>query len=320
MKLSTAAALAIAALSTPAIGETYPSKPIRIVVPSTPGGSVDTLARAIAGKLSEKWHQQVIVDNRPGAGGAIGADLVAKSAPDGYNVILVTIAAGATNVSLRKNLPYDPVKDFAPITLVAKQHLMLLVHPSVPAKNVKELIALAKARPGQLSFASAGNGTGGHLSGELFKLLAGINLLHVPYKGVAPAFIDVLAGQVSMTFSSLISGYPHYKSGRLRGLAVTSLKRSSVVPELPTMPEAGVKGYESATWYGFLAPAGTPPDVVAKLNREIVAIIDQPELHDRLTREGAEPVGDTPAQFGAFIRSEIEKWGKVIRAAGIKAG
>ena len=320
MKLSKLLIVLLAAASAPALAQTYPSKAIRLIVPSTPGGSVDTLARTLAPKLSEKWGQQVVVDNRAGAGGAIGAELVAKSPPDGYTLIMATIASAATNVSLRKNLPYDPVKDFAPITLVATQNLMLVVHPSVPAKNVKDLIALAKKQPGQLSFASAGNGTGGHLSGELFKLLAGIDLLHIPYKGVAPALVDVVAGQVSMTFASLLSGQPHYKSGRLHALAVTGAKRSAAVPELPTMQEAGVKGYESSTWYGVLAPAGTPSGVVTKLNNEIVAILKQPEIHDRLSQEGADPVGNTPQQFGAFIKSEIEKWGKVIRAAGIKAG
>ncbi|MGE5526548.1 MAG: tripartite tricarboxylate transporter substrate binding protein [Rhodospirillaceae bacterium] len=320
MKLSKLMIAVLAAYCAAASAQTYPTKPVRMVVPSTPGGSVDTLARTVATKLSEKWGQQVVVDNRSGAGGAIGAEMVAKAPADGHTVIMATIASAATNVSLRKNLPYDPVKDFAPITLVATQNLMLVVHPSVPAKDVKSLIALAKKQPGQLSFASAGNGTGGHLSGELFKLLAGIDLLHIPYKGVAPALVDVVAGQVSMTFASLLSGTPHYKSARLRAFAVTGAKRAPGLPELPTMQEAGVKGYESSTWYGVLAPAGTPQDIVNKLNADIVAILKQPEIHDRLSQEGAEPVGNTPQQFGAFIKSEIEKWGKVIRAAGIKAG
>jgi len=319
MKLSTLTLALAAAAALPAQAQNYPTRPIRILVPSTPGGSVDTLARTISPKLSEKWGQQVVVDNRAGAGGAIAGEMLAKAPPDGYTLMMGTIAATATNVSLQKT-NYDPIKDFAPITLVATQNLMLVIHPSVPAKSVKELIAVAKAKPGQLSFASAGNGTGGHLSGELFKLLAGIDLVHIPYKGVAPALIDVVAGQVSMTFASLISGTPHYKSGRLRALAVTGAKRSVALPELPTMQEAGVKDYESATWYGMLAPAGTPRDIVNKLNTEIVAILRQPEINDRLSQEGAEPVGNTPQQFGAHIKSEIEKWRKVIRAAGIKAG
>lgn len=320
MKLSIACAMAVAfAGSTAAIAQTYPSKPVRLLVPSTPGGSVDTLARTLAPRLSEKWGQQMVVENRPGAGGAIAGELTARAPADGYTLIIGTVASMATNVSLQKKLPYDPTRDFAPITLVATQNLMLLIHPSIPAKSVKELVGLAKAKPGQLSFASAGNGTGGHLSGELFKLLAGIDLLHIPYKGVAPALVDVVSGQVSMTFASLLSGQPHSKSGRLRALAVTGAQRSPAVPELPTMQEAGVKDYESATWYGILAPAGTPGDIVNKLNNEIVAILKQPDVRERLSHEGAEPVGNTPQQFGAFIRSEIAKWGRVIRAAGIRA-
>lgn len=320
MKLSTAMFALLSAATGAAHAQGYPSKPVRLIVPSTPGGSVDTLSRTIAPKLSEKWGQQVVVDNRPGAGGTIAAELVAKSPPDGHTMLMATVSSGATNVSLRKNLPYDPVRDFNPVTLVATQHLMLVMHPSVPAKDVKALVALAKKQPGQLSFASAGNGTGGHLSGELFKLLAGVDLLHIPYKGVAPALIDVTAGQVSMTFASLLSGTPHYKSGRLRGLAVTGAKRAAGLPELPTMQEAGVKGYESSTWYGLLVPAGTPADIVAKLNTEVVAILKSPATSERLTQEGADPVGNTPQEFGAFIRAEIEKWRKVIQAAGITAG
>jgi len=298
--------------------QTYPTKPIRLLVPSTPGGSVDTLARTIGPRLAERWGQQVIVDNRPGAGGAIAAELVAKAPPDGYTLLIGTVASLASNVSLQKRVPYDPAKDFAPVTLLATQNLMLLVHPSIPAKSVKELVALAKSKPGHLSFASAGTGAGGHLSGELFKMLAGIDMLHVPYKGVAPALVDVISGQVSMTFPSILSSLPHYRSNRLRGLAVTGAKRSAAVPELPTMQEAGVKGYESATWYGIVAPVQTPAEVINRLNSELVAAIRQSEIRERLTSEGADPVGSSPAEFGAYIRSEIEKWRKVIRAAGIQ--
>lgn len=310
-------ATALAASST-SVAQSYPTKPIRIVVVSTPGGSVDTLARTVGPKLAERWGQQVLVDNRPGAGGAIAAEIVAKSPPDGYTLIMGTVASFATNVSLRKSLPYDPVKDFSPISLVATQNLMLLIHPSVPAKSVRELTAIAKKQPGVLSFASAGNGTGGHLSGELYKMLAGVDLLHVPYKGVQPALIDVVSGQVSMTFASIISSMPQVKNNRLRPLAVTGGQRSPAAKELPTMIEAGVKGYESATWYGLLAPAGTPADVVSKLNTEVVAILKSPEMNDRLSKEGADPVGNTPAEFARHIQVEIEKWRKVIRAAGIQ--
>jgi len=301
-----------------AAAQNYPVRPIRIVVVSTPGGSVDTLARTVGPKLAERWGQQVLVDNRPGAGGTIAAELVAKAPPDGYTLIMGTVASFATNVSLRKSLPYDPVLDFAPISLVATQNLMLLIHPSVPAKSVKELVALAKRQPGTLSFASAGNGTGGHLSGELFKLLAGIDMLHVPYKGVAPALVDVVSGQVSMTFASIISAMPQVKNNRLRPLAVTGAQRSRAAKELPTMIEAGVQGYESATWYGLLAPAGTPADIVTKLNAEVVAILKSPEMFDRLSKEGADPVGNSPAEFARHIQAEIEKWRKVIKAAGIR--
>ncbi len=310
-----ASALAVPGM---AAAQSYPTKPIRIVVVSTPGGSVDTLARTVGPKLAERWNQQVLVDNRPGAGGAIAAEIVAKSPPDGYTLIMGTVASFATNVSLRKSLPYDPVKDFSPISLVATQNLMLLIHPSVPAKSVRELTTIAKKQPGVLSFASAGNGTGGHLSGELYKMLAGVDLLHVPYKGVQPALIDVVSGQVSMTFASIISAMPQVKNNRLRPLAVTGARRSPAAKDLPTMIEAGVKGYESATWYGLLAPAGTPADIVNKLSTEVVAILKSPEMNDRLSKEGADPAGNTPAEFARHIQAEIEKWRKVIQAAGIK--
>jgi tripartite-type tricarboxylate transporter receptor subunit TctC len=301
-----------------AMAQDFPSRPIRIIVPSTAGGSVDTLARLVGMRLAERWGQQVVVDNRPGAGGIIGAQLTANAAPDGYTLIMATVSAMATNVSLARNLPYDPVRDFAPVTEVASQQIVLLVNPSVPAKSVQELIQLAKAKPGQLTFASAGTGSGGHLSGELLKILAGIDITHVPYKGIAPAIVDVISGQVSMTFTSIISGTPHIKSGKTRALAVTGAHRSPALPDVPTMVEAGVRGYESSTWYGLLAPKATPRAVVMKLNREVVAIINLPEVKSHLLAEGAEPVGNTPEQFGEFIKSEIAKWGKVIRAAGLR--
>lgn len=302
----------------PAAAQTYPSKPVRIVVVSTPGGSVDTLARAIAPRLSSKWSQQVLVDNRPGAGGAIAAELVAKAPPDGYTLMMGTIASLATNVSLYKSLPYDPVKDFAPITLVATQNLVLLVHPSIPSRSVKELVALAKKQPGKLTFASAGNGVGGHLSGELFKMLAQIDILHIPYKGVQPAMMDVVGGQVTMVFASIASGMAQVANKRLFPLAVTGAQRSPAARELPTMVEASIKGYESSTWYGLVAPAGTPSDIVNRLNAEVVAGLKSPDLNERLTREGADPVGNSPAEFSKYMQSEIDKWRKVIRAAGIQ--
>ena len=314
-----AAMLALVALPALAAQSPYPTRPIRLLVPSTPGGSVDNLSRTIGARLSEKWSQQVVVDNRPGAGGVIAAETTAKAVPDGYTLLMCTVSSCATNVSLHKSLPYDPVRDFAPVTLVATQNLMLVVNPSIKANSVKELIALAKASPGKYSFASAGSGTGSHLSGELFKLLAGIDIFHVPYKGVAPALLDTVTGQISMNFPSIISGTPQMKSGKVRALAVTGLKRSATVPELPTMNEAGVKGYESATWYALLAPAKTPKDIVDKLNAEVVAILNQPDLRDRLSKEGADPAGSTPQELSAYMKTEIAKWAKVIRAAGIQA-
>ena len=312
--------IAIAALATAsaALAQNYPTRPIRIIVVSTPGGSVDTMARAVGPKLAARWGQQVLVDNRPGAGGAIAAELVAKAPPDGYTLLMGTIASLATNVSLYKSLPYDPVKDFAPISLVATQNLMLLIHPSVPARSVKELVTLAKKQPGKLTFASAGNGVGGHLSGELFKMLAQIDMLHIPYKGVQPAMVDVVGGQVTMTFASIASGMPQVIGKRLLPLAVTGAQRSPAAKDLPTMIESGIKGYESSTWYGLVAPSGTPADIINKLNTEVVAGLKSPDLSERLSREGADPVGSSPAEFGKYMQSEIEKWRKVIRAAGIE--
>ena len=313
-----AAMVVLGALAGSALAQTYPTKPVRMLVPTTPGGSVDTLARTIGPKLAERWGQQIIVDNRPGAGGTIAGDLAAKAPPDGYVLMLGTIAALGTNVSLQKKIPYDPVKDFAPVSLVATQNLMLLVHPSVPVKTVKELVRFAKSQPGKLSFASAGNGTGSHLSGELFKQLAGVDILHIPYKGVQPAMVDVISGQVAVNFPSILTALPHVRSGRVRPLAVTGAARTRAAPELPTMQEAGIKGYESATWYGIVAPAGTPQDIVMKLSTEVAATLKQPDTHERLSREGADPVGSSPQEFGKFIQMEIEKWRKVIRAAGIQ--
>lgn len=301
-----------------AVAQNYPTRAIRIVVVSTPGGSVDTLARAVGPKLTARWNQQVLVDNRGGAGGAIAAELVAKSPPDGYTLMMGTIASLATNVSLYKSLPYDPVKDFAPITLVATQNLVLLVHPSIPSRSVKELVTLAKKQPGKLTFASAGNGVGGHLSGELFKLLAQIDMLHIPYKGVQPAMMDVVGGQVTMVFASIASGMAQVASKRLFPLAVTGAQRSPVANELPTMVEAGIKGYESSTWYGLVAPAATPADIVNRLNAEVVAGLKSPDLSERLTREGMDAVGNSPTEFAKYMQSEIDKWRKVIKAAGIQ--
>jgi tripartite-type tricarboxylate transporter receptor subunit TctC len=310
--------VALAAGAGVAVAQDYPTRPIRIIVPSTAGGSVDTLARMVGTHLGQRWGQQVVIDNRAGAGGVIAGEITAHAAPDGYTLIMATIAAMATNVSLAKKLPYDPVRDFAPVTMVASQQLVLLVHPALAAKSVQELIQLARSKPGQLTFASAGSGSGGHLSGELLKILAGIDLTHVPYKGISPALVDVISGQVAMTFASVISGLPHVKSGKTRALAVSGARRSPAAPELPTMAEAGVQGYASSTWYGLLAPKATPRAIIVKLNREVVAIINLPAVKSHLLAEGAEPAGNSPEEFGEFIKSEIAKWGKVIRAAGLR--
>ncbi len=302
---------------TAAAAQSYPTRPIRLLVPTTPGGSVDGLARAIGTKLSDKFGQQVVIDNRAGAGGVIAGELTAKAPPDGYTIMLGTVAALASNVSLKKSLPYDPLRDFAPITLAATQNLILIVTPALPAKSVKELIALAKTKPGQITFASAGSGAGGHLSGELFKLLAGIDLLHIPYKGMAPAMVDVISGQVSLSFPSIATALPQIKSGKVRALAVTGAKRSQAASDVITMQEAGVPGYESATWYGAVAPIATPRTLIARLNGEIVTILKQPELRDRLAADGSEPLGSTSDEFGRHLKAEIEKWAKVVKAAGI---
>jgi tripartite-type tricarboxylate transporter receptor subunit TctC len=316
MRWAVASLLALATAL--ASAQAYPTRPIRILVPSTPGGSVDTLARMVSRHLSEKWNQQVVVDNRAGAGGVIAAELAAKASPDGHTLIMGTVASMATNVSLTRNLSYHPTRDFDPVTLVAAQQLMLVVNPSVPAESVADLLRLARAKPGQLTFASAGNGSGGHLSGELFRMLTGIDIVHVPYKGVSPAMLDVVSGQVTMSFASVISGTPQVRSGKLRALAVTGLRRSPAQPDVPTMIEAGIKGYESSTWYGLLAPKGTPRPIVMKLHQEVVALLQQPATRERLLAEGAEPVGNTPDQFRAFIDAEIAKWGRIIRGAGLQ--
>ncbi len=309
---------ALCAACSAAQAQTYPSRSVRVLVPTTPGGSLDTLARLVAQRLSERFGQQVIVDNRPGAGGAIAGELAAKAPADGYTLFMSSMAALASNVSIAKKLAYHPAKDFAPVSLVATQHLVLLVNPSVPARSVRDLVAMARARPGQLTFASAGNGSGGHLSGELFRSLAAIDIVHIPYKGVAPALVDVMSGQVVMTFSSILSGVAQLRAGKVRGLAVTGARRSATLPDLPTMIEAGVPGYESSTWYGVVAPRATPPEIVTRLSQEIVAMLGQPEVRERIAAEGAEAVGNTPAEFGAFIEAEIAKWSKVIRAAGVR--
>jgi tripartite-type tricarboxylate transporter receptor subunit TctC len=296
----------------------YPAKPIKIIVPVPPGGGVDILARAIGQKLSEALKVPVIPENKPGASAAVGTDLLAKSAPDGYT-LMMAYTAHATNPYLNPNLPYDTEKDFAAVALVGYIPLVLVVHPSVPAHSVKELIALAKAKPGQLQFASGGAGAGAHLSGELFRNLADVDVTHVPYKGNAPALVDLLGGQVTMMFDTVNTAMPHVKAGKLRLLATTTAQRSSMAPDVPTMIESGLPGFEVSAWYAVLAPARTPRDVIARLNAEINRALADPEMKSRFAAQGVEFVGGSPEQAEAFIRNEGARWQKIIKAAGMKA-
>ncbi len=297
----------------------YPAKAIRYVVPFPAGGPLDIVARAIGQELNKSWGQAVVIDNRPGAGGNIGADLVAKAPADGYTILMGAVSTHAINVTLYNKLPYDPIRDFAPVTLITSVPNVLVVHPSVPANNVKELIALAKSRPGQLNFASGSTGSAGHLAGELFNSMAGVRMTHIPYKGAAPAVVDLMAGHVSLMFDNMSSALPNIKATRVRALAVTTLKRSPLLPQLPTISDAGLRGFDIATWFGIFAPAGAPPDIVARLNGEIVRILHTPEMKERLALLGAEPIGNKPDEFAAFVRAEIPKYAKVIQASGARA-
>jgi tripartite-type tricarboxylate transporter receptor subunit TctC len=295
----------------------YPLKPIRLIIPFAPGGGTDITARTIAMKLSEAWGQTVVADNRAGANGTIAVEIATKSPPDGYTLTMIS-SSHSVNVSLYKKLSYDLLKDLSPITQATTQPYALVVHPSVPAKSVKELIALAKARPGTLNYGSSGTGGLSHLSGALLASLAGLKMTHVPYKGGAPAMNDVIAGQIHMLFSTILQSHAHIKSGRLQALGVTTAKRSPAEPELPTMQEAGVPGYEVAGWYGVLAPANTPQPIINKLNREIVRILKAPESAARLAADGSEPVGSSPGQFAAHIKTEVAKWAKLVKEADIR--
>lgn len=300
-----------------AAAESYPNKPVRMIVAVPPGGPADTLARLVGPRLAEALGQTVVIDNRPGANGIIAYEMAARAAPDGYTFVLV--AAGvAINPSLYRKVPYDPVKDFAPITHGVSVPNILVVHPSVAAKSVGELVAVAKAAQGRLTFASAGNGTSGHLALELFRQLAGLQLVHVPYKGGGPALAELVAGQVQALFSIALAATPQIKAGKVRALAITSAERSPVAPELPTVAESGFPGFEVIGWFGWLAPGGTPKEFVGRLNREIVQTLRRSDVRDRLLGMSTVPVGNTPQQFAAFIRSERDKWAKVIQDAGIR--
>ena len=309
----------IALTLTPAFAQTFPAKPVKIIVPFAPGGGSDILARILGQKLSAAWGETVIVDNRPGAGGNIGTEMVAKSPPDGYTLVLGVVGPIAINVSLFKNIGYDPVRDLTPITRAVNVTNLLVVHPSLPAKSVKELISLAKANPTVLNYASGGSGTAGHLAAELFKNMAGVQMVHIPYKGSGPAMTDLLAGQTALIFDNMPSALPYAKSGRLRALGVTTATRSSAVPEIPTVAEAGLPGFEATNWYAILGPAGIPAPIVDKLNRDVIRALQTSDVKERLAGLGADVATQTSEQFGEFIRTEIEKWGKVVRTAGIKA-
>ena len=297
----------------------YPAKPIRLVVPFPPGGATDILARAIGQRFSEVLGQPVIVDNRPGAGGNIGSELVAKAAPDGYTLLMGTVGTHAINPSLYAKMPYDHVKDFAPVILVAGVPNVLVVHPSVPARTVGEFITYAKANPGKLNFASSGSGTSIHLAGELFKVMAGVQMTHVPYKGSSPAIQDLLGGQVQLMFDNLPSALPQIKAGKLRALAVTTANRTPALPDVPTVAEAGLPGFEASSWFGVLAPAGTPPAIIARLNAEGVKWLATPEAKEKMQNLGANAAGGTPDDFAAHIRAETVKWARVVKESGAKA-
>jgi tripartite-type tricarboxylate transporter receptor subunit TctC len=297
--------------------QTYPAKAVRMIVAYPPGGGTDIVGRLMAQKMTETMGQTFIVENRGGATGNIGTEAAAHAAPDGYTILMGNVAPNAINVSLFAKMPYDPVTDFEPVSLVAVTPNILVVHPALPVKTTKDLIALAKARPGTLNYPSAGIGSSSHLAGELLAILAHIDIVHVPYKGGGPALIDLLSGQMQIMFATMPAAMPHVKSGKVRPVAVTTIKRSQAMPELPTIGET-VKDYEASTWYGLLVPARTPKNIVTTLHGQIVKFLSAREMKDKLIAQGFEPVGGTPEEFGAYIKSEIAKWGKVIRTAGIK--
>jgi tripartite-type tricarboxylate transporter receptor subunit TctC len=305
------------AASTAADAQDYPTRPVRLVVASTPGGGTDISARMIAPKLSEYLGQQVVIENRAGATTTIGVNFVARAAPDGYT-LLMGVSSLTINPHILKNVPYDAVKDLAPVSQVVVAPNIMVSHPSLPVRSVKELIAFARARPGQLNFAAGGAGSSQHLAIELFLSMTGLKIVHVPYKGQGPALLDVMAGHVSLMMANVISALPQVKNGRIRAIGVTGLKRSAVAPDIPTIAEAGVPGYEVVQWYGVLAPAMTPRDIIAKLHAGTVRALQDPAIKERFTSDGGETVGNTPEEFAAVIRADLKKWGKVVKDAGIK--
>jgi tripartite-type tricarboxylate transporter receptor subunit TctC len=303
---------------TAALGQPYPAKPVRVIVPYPPGGGNDLLGRLFAAKLGERMGQSFVVENRPGAGTLIGTEAAARSAPDGYTILLSSIATHALSPNLYSRVPYDPVKDFAPITLLGIAPTVLVVNKDLPAQTLQELISLAKSKPGSLAYASGGNGTPPHINGEVFKSVAGVDLLHVAYKGGGPALADLTAGRVHVMLDTAASAMSHVRAGRLRALALSAPKRSPEYPDLPTFAEAGLPGYETNAWYSMHAPAGTPQDIVRRLNAELVAILKEPEILARFKQLSTDPVGNSPEEFAAFVRAELDKYARVIKAAGIK--
>ena len=317
-KLQYAYALALAAVVAGAAAQQYPSKPVRFVVPFVAGGPTDIQGRMLGEKLSQRLGQQFIIDNRGGANGNIGLEITAKAPPDGYTIVIATVGTWAVNPSLYKQ-PFDVTRDFAPIIQVSTSPAVLVVHPSVPARNVKELIALAKSKPGQLNYGSSGVGGLGHISGALFGLMTGTKMVHIPYKSSAPSLTDLIAGQIEVLFNNAISTVPHINSGKARALAVTSLKRMQALPDLPTLDEAGVKGYDNSSWSAVGAPAGTPKEIISKLNSELAAILKLPDIQEKSAAVGADIIGGTPEQFAAYLKSEIAKFARVVKEAKISA-
>jgi len=317
-KLQYAYALALAAVAAGAAAQQYPSKPVRFVVPFVAGGPTDIQGRMLGEKLSQRLGQQFIIDNRGGANGNIGLEITAKAPPDGYTIVIATVGTWAVNPSLYKQ-PFDVTRDFAPIIQVSTSPAVLVVHPSVPARNVKELIALAKSKPGQLNYGSSGVGGLGHISGALFGLMTGTKMVHIPYKSSAPSLTDLIAGQIEVLFNNAISTVPHINSGKARALAVTSLKRMQALPDLPTLDEAGVKGYDNSSWSAIGAPAGTPKEIISKLNSELAAILKLPDIQEKSAAVGADIIGGTPEQFAAYLKSEIAKFARVVKEAKISA-
>jgi len=309
----------VAGLSFSALAQQYPAKPVRMVVPFPAGGPTDIVGRTIGQKLNDTLGEPVIIDNRAGAGGVIGTEHVAKSPPDGYTLLLGSISGLAVAMSLYPNRGYDSLRDFAPVTQAVTVTNILVVHPSLPVKNVRDLLALARAKPGALNYASSGSGTVTHLAGELFKTLGRVNIVHVPFKGGAPALTALMSGEVQMSYENSLIVVPHIKAGKLHALAVTGVQRSKLMPELPTIAEGGLPGYAASGWYGFVVPAAVSKEIVGRLNADIARILRMPDVVERLSGQGAEPVGGTAEQFGAFIRSEIEKWTGLVKTANMKA-